>query len=172
MSQNCFVQNYSAAFIDYIKKGKKHYFYQISSNFRVQFLRDCRLFTSLILKVKKTSAHILLPIDLCALRSCYNCHKRRKKETILMTTSGQFPLSLSSHFFPLSLSAAFVLIKRCSSPRQRDKAFLGKLCSASLFWITKLRTQKYLRIGIITCSLFTGYSDSVLLFLQPNVPLI
>lgn len=35
MSQDSFVQNYFEAFIDYIKKGKKHYFYQISSNFRV-----------------------------------------------------------------------------------------------------------------------------------------
>ena len=92
------------------------------------------------------------------------CQRRRKQETILVTTSGQFPQLVLALFFFKSLSAAYVLIKRCSSARQRDKAFLGKLCSASLFWITKLRTQKYLRIGIITCSLFTGYSDSVLLF--------
>ena len=35
MSQNSFVQNYFEAFIDYIRKGKTHYFYQISSHFKV-----------------------------------------------------------------------------------------------------------------------------------------
>lgn len=35
MSQNSFVQDYFEAFIDYIRKGKKHYFYQISSHFKV-----------------------------------------------------------------------------------------------------------------------------------------
>ena len=35
MSQNSFVQDYFEAFIDYIRKGKKHYFYQISPHFKV-----------------------------------------------------------------------------------------------------------------------------------------